>query len=556
MKRLTYILAAWSIMMLGACSSENELTVKNEPPIVGDGFMTVKLGFIGADDISRVGDSQQFDDGTETESEIHNITAYYFDEGNNYLGSGDGTINSQATDDSDNNIERTADVTLSANVVSYIADDSKTAKVIVVLNKPASFSTTLTTSNTYADFNAAYAPGTDNAGFMMTNVNYVSTPSSPTENYFATITSTNVYKEGSDVSLDGTNTPTPVTIYVERVCGKVTLTTASMTQPTDAAVEVKKWGLNVRNTKVYPVKVLQTGSDAYPTWATYGYFNLPGTKTDNTTHYSWTDPSKYRSYWAVDPNYNADDYLNTDFTIINFDDLDASSGEVRYCLENTFAASHQDRDETTTAVVLATFKPQGQTGTWVIYEDQYRSKDDFIDQFLKDNAIYTDNSGSNVATKDDVKFDIQSGTEVKWENETIGGTYTLAAAEGQKLYQKSGGTYSEITDWSTISTQLQQSAQIYTNGYCYYEIPIRHFTNAEVPLNEDDINGEDQLGRYGIVRNHYYQLTIKKISKEGKPIKEDPITPDQNPDDPTTKYYLDADIKVLSWAVRTQDVEL
>ena len=72
---------------------------------------------------------------------------------------------------------------------------------------------------------------------------------------------------------------------------------------------------------------------------------------------------------------------------------------------------------------------------------------------------------------------------------------------------------------------------IYYNGYCYYEVPIRHFTDQEVPLDEDHVNGQDQLGRYGIVRNHYYQLSINSINKPGKPISEDEVIPDTDPDD-------------------------
>ena len=63
------------------------------------------------------------------------------------------------------------------------------------------------------------------------------------------------------------------------------------------------------------------------------------------------------------------------------------------------------------------------------------------------------------------------------------------------------------------------------------------------------------MGRYGIVRNNSYQLTINSIMNPGNPVTGGEITPEDRPDD-DLKYYLDVDIDVLRWAVRNQDVDL
>lgn len=572
MKKITYILAALSLTMFGACNREGELTAPangDSSYAGGDGYMTVQLGFVGANGGSRVDYTQNFEDGTAEESTIRNIYTYYFNENNVYLGHEMGVITDQSAEQTPgNNIERSADVTVPADVISYLVEGGS-AKVIVVLNQPTNFAPTLTANvSTYADFNNSYVPNTDNAEFMMSSVNYLTNETAPEEHNMTTISSANVWKKGSSTSLAGTAIQ-PVTIYVERICGKVKLDSDSFTQPSDATASVEKWGLNVRNKKVYPVKKLQVAG-AYPQWgSSVAYFELPGTKLGGS-NYSWNDASNVRSYWAVDPNYNdSDNHVSGDvvdfanhFTLTSISDLDGASDDVRYCLENTFEAAHQNRDETTTAVVLAKYVPNSIQGTdmtsqsektWVIYKNLYWTKNSFINEFLKDQKIFTDSEGKVQATYNDVDFNIT--TQVLNGSTIVGGTYALATPDNETLYQTNADVTSEITDWNPINTVLGTSAQIYYEGYCYYEIPIRHFTDQEVPLDEDHINDLDQLGRYGIVRNHYYQLTINSIKNPGKPIEDDEITPDDDPDD-LIEYYMDVTINVLSWAVRTQGVDL
>ena len=61
------------------------------------------------------------------------------------------------------------------------------------------------------------------------------------------------------------------------------------------------------------------------------------------------------------------------------------------------------------------------------------------------------------------------------------------------------------------------------------------------------------LGRYGVVRNNWYNLNIQSVRKIGSPI---PVTPDDTPDD-EIENYLSVKIHILSWAKRTtQSVDL
>lgn len=114
----------------------------------------------------------------------------------------------------------------------------------------------------------------------------------------------------------------------------------------------------------------------------------------------------------------------------------------------------------------------------------------------------------------------------------------------------------------------------YQAGETYYTAYIRHFDDTEVPALDAEITGDpdDQvdtpekdvydndyqgneeyyLGRWGMLRNNWYQVTINSISGPGSadiPSRE-PV-PDDN-----VNYYLSVDVNVLSWAIRQQGVDL
>ena len=57
------------------------------------------------------------------------------------------------------------------------------------------------------------------------------------------------------------------------------------------------------------------------------------------------------------------------------------------------------------------------------------------------------------------------------------------------------------------------------------------------------------FGRYGVVRNNVYNITVRSILGPGEPVIEKPVEPNDDP------AYISADVNVLPWSVRTQDVE-
>lgn len=154
----------------------------------------------------------------------------------------------------------------------------------------------------------------------------------------------------------------------------------------------------------------------------------------------------------------------------------------------------------------------------------------------------------------------------------------------------------EYATATTIATKLAENLTGYTKekvyqydgGIAYYAVRIAHFGDIETPWdapNEahniyDKIypnNGQSLhdtprnfgasraaawLGRWGIVRNNWYQIEIQSISGIGDAVPVDYTgtatgTPGETPDDnPQPKYYIAAHIHILPWVLRTQSVQL
>ena len=97
----------------------------------------------------------------------------------------------------------------------------------------------------------------------------------------------------------------------------------------------------------------------------------------------------------------------------------------------------------------------------------------------------------------------------------------------------------------------------YVNGESYYIARIKHFGDDLTPWNAgEDTYGTDNekyLGRYGVLRNNWYDLTVNSISGPGYP--DVPEVKPNTPDDEDTKF-ISVSVKILDWAKRSQDVNL
>ena len=114
----------------------------------------------------------------------------------------------------------------------------------------------------------------------------------------------------------------------------------------------------------------------------------------------------------------------------------------------------------------------------------------------------------------------------------------------------------------------------YKGGVTYYNARIQHFGQAETPWSAigeyingngttvSEIYGSDAdartknfLGRYGVVRDNWYNLQVEKIMKIGtaEPVDVSKTTPD-TPDDEIEKFIA-VHVHIVPWVLRIQPVQ-
>lgn len=368
-------------------------------------------------------------------------------------------------------------------------------------------------------------------GFMMTNA-----PVYDATDGIVTLTPVTVYTEKSHVE-----NAAPDKIYVERVEAKVTLevkatdNTLTVDDGTfaGATVKIDGWYLQNTNRKYYPVR--KTNEQ----WLNAENY---GTVGNGNRFVGASLPQ--RIYWAEDHNYNdavTDENLASEFNIVT--DVPASWNAVgghAYCAENTTTAKVMNKKQLTGVLIRATYTPSGLSeGESFLITGQF-------------NTVYSE-------------------TEFKaWVLATLGlasGTVEIIAKDGDAVTDEEGlkglitigGAAPSDDQAAKLLAAADNSIKYYLDGVSYYYSSIiRHFDDSQTPLKEGsvaEVSEYDEyahLGRYGVVRNNWYQLTVNSVSGPGEP--EIPEIPDEPADARTS--YINCEINVLSWAVRDQGIDL
>ena len=371
-------------------------------------------------------------------------------------------------------------------------------------------------------------------GFMMTNA-----PVYDATDGIVTLTPVTVYTEKSHVE-----NAAPDKIYVERVEAKVTLEVSK--DATDntltvddgtfagATVKIDGWYLQNTNKQYYPVRKTDVQ------WLNAD--NYGAVENGNNRFVGASLPQ--RIYWAEDHNYNdavSDANLASEFNIVT--DEPASWNAVSdhaYCAENTTIAKAMNKKQLTGVLIRATYTPSGlNPGESFLITGQF-------------NTVYSE-------------------TEFKaWVLATVGltsGTVEIIAEDGDAVTDAEGlkglitidGTAPTDYQAAKLLDAADNSIKYYQDGVSYYYSSIiRHFGNEQTPLTDGSVSDEGEydehkhLGRYGVVRNNWYQLTVNSVSGPGEP--EIPEIPDEPADARTS--YINCEINVLSWAVRDQVIDL
>lgn len=382
------------------------------------------------------------------------------------------------------------------------------------------------------------------ANFLMTNAPVSNEPgqlktADKSNHAVTTLVPLKVYATRTAAEADEANADQ---IYVERAVAKVTASVSGtdnkliINSPTslyhNATVEFKGWKLNLTNKKYYPVRNVSDWS----TWDNY-YVN------NEVNRFFGYEVNPYRVYWAIDPNYTttSDADLNKLTVVDNWNTM----GSNEYCAENTTTANDMKQSNLTGVLLETTFTLNGGT-----------SGDNL---FLMGDAstIYVESlfitRATNALTGDNA---LASGLTLKVKSGAVAAT--VSDKEGLKAVIGISDD-SDLSDGqaNAILNDAGGKIKFYKGGVMYYYTSvIKHFGNNPTEytgdVNNPSYDEDKHLGRYGVVRNNWYELSIKSVSGPGEP--SIPTVPDEPVD--KEHSYINAQINILSWAKRTQDVDL
>ena len=564
--------------MTASCSSNEDLgTAGPGTGEAGVGYATFTINLPSTNG-TRATDAggAVVDPGTEDEYKVANATALIFQK----YGSDEGSYKFvESVDLPDANVAWNNDtedgVTKSKKLVAKLTnvDTKNTYGVLILLNnKTASGDVKIklpTAGQSYNDWNnTAQTPkvtdlaATDN--FYMANAPLNESGSVTT---LVTIDKNNIYATPTEAE-SGTNA---ANVYVERGVAKMTVakpgTTgtitvkdkANPTVPTKSEVTFSNWALDITNQKTYAVH------------------NIDGLSTDFSaiwTTVRFTGINK-RVYWGKDPNYNlaglntADEANDTkrkeEFNFITATgEIDKDFGKPVYCLENTFNLANMYQGQTTRVIFKATYTPKDDKGNSLADKGGTFYTIGNMKTILKkadleaavnaaatsvltgcivDYTRLTTEEGSHVITLEDIK-DADGVTLVA--DKDYGGTTgkDIVAAINDKLGLKAGRKEAMVG----INTYLE--------GATYYIARVKHFGDALTEWKSGENYGDNNkqyLGRYGMLRNNWYELKVGNVYGPGYP-GVPPVDPTL-PDDESEKY-LSVSVKILSWAKRSDTVDL
>lgn len=281
------------------------------------------------------------------------------------------------------------------------------------------------------------------------------------------------------------------------------------------------------------------------------------TWTDGNLGFSpWTTADYHRCFWETSVAFDAGAAANPPVNP-TFNQLKANMQDVLYTLPNTpdskdKIANLKDNDLTKFAVA-ATLRYKDASNNWHNAEIcRYNGVSILgIDNLKRQVALtysqyYTSTDATNYTqlSKDDIDFKDPDGTMQQYRV-----TPTLAddPAGTKKYYTKTNTgttpTFTEVPKAKVLAAIEADKAEIRRDGRAYYYVPIKH------------LGGTGELAEYGIVRNHFYKITLSGITGFGTPVYDpdkvvDPIVPTYE------NTYLAARVQVLQWRVVNQNASL
>lgn len=575
--------------MTASCSSNNDLanggngSGENES---GASYASITIDLPTTSGTRAANDD--FNEGTASEYAVNDATLLIFEKDgsseNEYKfveQASLGNLEPWKKDNDANGI--TTEATITAQLNKATVGNNNYYALVILNNKDKDDADKVTLpsgTTTYGEWNvAAHATETklvDNTkGFYMANApEFKAADQEPT----TLVPITGIYRTKEEAhSKPGT------TVHVERGLAKVTVgkgtgkdyftgAKASGSKYSNDDVTITNWALDVTNKSSFPVHVtagLKDGvtstSQTVPAYTDIwkNAAATPGTKPATSRFVSQLPATGAfkRVYWGIDPNYSKSltdkDACGQEFTLVKADGSDAdwkTSTEPLYCLENTFDITHMLQGQTTRVLLKATYTPNAVASE----EDKtFFMIGNSSDIWTKTKLI------AQITSKAKEALGMTTDPTVELKEDLLkGGTHFLTTEnvsikDGETEKVNTPGLVDKLNNKLGLDKTNGVGIKTYKNGESYYIARIKHFGDDLTPWSAGNdtygTNNLNWLGRYGVLRNNWYDLTIEKISGPGYP--DVPEVKPDTPDDEDTKY-INVSVKILDWAKRSQSVDL
>lgn len=582
----------WSLagaMALSACSSENTLfdEVNEENPKVINGesrYMAVQI--MNPTSLTKAADDDYekkgYEKGIASENNIKSLRFYFFDNdgeavivnnGVNYVNAPVGKNDGEEAP----NVELKLEAVLVIN--TQAGDNANVNTMLAVANYDKAGledNTSLSLTELKERIGTYNASTADE--FLMTSSSYIGNG--------VPVTVTTIKPENLCTSEEKAK-ESPVKVYIERLVAKTRVKT-DWDESMDTKKEVSYNGNTYDAVALKDKENKSITVDGKQIYVIFTGWNVTGTadksyliKNVNTWElgWAWNHADAFRSYWAMNPN-----GLTLDRISYNDANLSVNNGAA-YCFENAAddfnngTKSSYDPAETTSnrtqaliAAVLVTVEDNVATpvslakwaGADYTEEGVKTAMLSQVTSMIYYETTEGEPSAENPRTFASIKLDqveLVSGIDAGIANQDTEDSkrylsyLKLVAAEDENKVQfykasvNQANTDKEIEENQYTDEEVNKilanipGAKVWKNGMTYYYTDLKH------------LGTDDTKGKYGVVRNHIYDVNINSVKGLGTPVyKSDEVIIPQKPKDDET--YIAAQINVLSWRVVPNNTSL
>lgn len=387
-------------------------------------------------------------------------------------------------------------------------------------------------------------------------------------------------------------------VYVERTTAKVTLTGTDKLSGDIANALLSESGPKLKY-QVLGIALDNYNKNSYLVRNVSGYndwYTLTSTKdlSSLSTRYRFVGNSdvdgKYRIYWAKDENYDNvfNGELKTDTitsptatSVHQFIDIstlgDGKVSNAMYCNENVFDVERMKWDNTTRAIIKVHLGASDDHADYIMWNDDSKTYNKYTSATGAGGAMAKEIVGlAAFRSKYGDSFDASKvSVSLAHPDGSLPNTYVVDKVtiinNGTTVELNSSSSDEELNVFKAVKSYFG-TINYFVKGIAYYQVLIQHFGNDLTPWNDGEGNptsgGIDEtypsanrdknyLGRYGVLRNNWYNLTINGVNAIGTPYIPNVKSTENkdNPDD-QLKSYISVEINILSWAKRDQGVIL